>query len=73
MKQRLLLALLMLLTSAGFMKVDAQISITLPKTESRKKLQLLLRERPLLQVILIQVHIHILEPVLNQLRLLLQL
>lgn len=33
MKQRLLLALLMLFSSVGFMKVDAQISITLPKTE----------------------------------------
>ena len=32
MKQRLLLALLMLFSSVGFMKVDAQISITLPKT-----------------------------------------
>lgn len=34
MKQRLLLALLMLFSSVGFMKVDAQISITLPKTET---------------------------------------
>lgn len=33
MKQRLLLALLMLFSSVGFMKVDAQIRITLPKTE----------------------------------------
>lgn len=33
MKQRLLLALLMLFSSVGFMKVDAQISITLPKTK----------------------------------------
>lgn len=33
MKQRLLLALLMLLTSAGFMKVDGQ-TIVLPKSET---------------------------------------
>ena len=33
MKQRLLLALLMLFSSVGFMKVDAQIRVTLPKTE----------------------------------------
>ena len=37
MKQRLLLALLMLLTSAGFLKVDAQISITLPKTDKAEE------------------------------------
>lgn len=36
MKQRLLLALLMLFSSVGFMKVDAQISITLPKTEKEE-------------------------------------
>lgn len=34
MKQRLLLALLMLFSSVGFMKVDAQISITLPQTKT---------------------------------------
>lgn len=34
MKQRLLLALLMLFSSVGFMKVDAQISITLPRTKT---------------------------------------
>ena len=37
MKQRLLLALLMLFSSVGFMKVDAQISITLPKTEKAEE------------------------------------
>lgn len=39
MKQRLLLALLMLLTSAGFMKVDGQ-TIVLPKSETGEKVTL---------------------------------
>lgn len=39
MKQRLLLALLMLLTSAGFMKVDGQ-TIVLPKSETSEKVTL---------------------------------
>lgn len=37
MKQRLLLALLMLFSSVGFMKVDAQISITLPITKEAEE------------------------------------
>lgn len=37
MKQRLLLALLMLLTSAGFMKVEGQIQITLPQTTEKSE------------------------------------
>lgn len=40
MKQRLLLALLMLLTSAGFMKVEGEIQITLPKTEEAKDVKI---------------------------------
>ena len=39
MKQRLLLALLMLLTSAGFMKVEGQ-TIVLPKSETDEKVTL---------------------------------
>lgn len=39
MKQRLLLALLMLLTSAGFMKVDGQ-TIVLPKSDTGEKVTL---------------------------------
>lgn len=37
MKQRLLLALLMLLTSAGFMKVEGEIQITLPQTPEKSE------------------------------------
>lgn len=37
MKQRLLLALLMLLTSAGFMKVEGEIQITLPRTPDKSE------------------------------------
>lgn len=37
MKQRLLLALLMLLTSAGFMKVEGEIQITLPQASEKSE------------------------------------
>lgn len=37
MKQRLLLALLMLLTSAGFMKVEGEIQIKLPQTSEKSE------------------------------------
>ena len=66
MKQRLLLALLMLFSSVGFMKVDAQISITLPKTEKAETVTITFNARHLNQEIYQLVHIpHLAMPLLQ--------
>ena len=72
MKQRLLLALLMLFSSVGFMKVDAQISITLPQTKTAEDVTITFKGRALRQEIMRKVLILILgKTLLYQLLLLL--